>query len=81
MGRRVIETGVASQPAAQEPRRRVRVIRNNAAGSKGGIPVSGCSPEELREVLTKHGLGNDVIETADEAQATAAVRRGGRRRN
>ena len=70
----MIETDVASQPAAQEPRRRVRVIRNNAAGSKGGIPVSGCSPEELRAVLTKHGLGSDVIETTDEAQATAAVR-------
>jgi diacylglycerol kinase (ATP) len=70
----VIKTDIAGQTTTGDPRRRYRVIRNNAAGSKGGIPVTGCSPEELRAVLAKHGLGDDVIETADEAEATAAVR-------
>jgi diacylglycerol kinase (ATP) len=54
--------------------RRVRVIRNQAAGSKGGISTNSCTLEELLALLERHGLGSDVIETADEDEARAATR-------
>ena len=70
----MIETDLPGHPATGHHRRRIRVIRNNAAGSKGGIPITDCSPQELRATLARHGLGDDVIETENEAEATIAVR-------
>jgi diacylglycerol kinase family enzyme len=69
----VIKPGVVGRPSAA-PSRRVRVIRNTSAGSKGGIPVTSVAPEALRAVLARHGLGDDVVETRDEAEAAAIVR-------
>jgi diacylglycerol kinase (ATP) len=60
--------------------RRYRVIRNPAAGAKKGIATSAVGMDELLALLERHGLGSDVIETADEAdtrrQAGRAVREG-----
>ncbi len=54
--------------------RRYRVIRNAAAGSKGGIPTNSLPPEELLALMDRHGLGQDVIETSSEDDAREAVR-------
>lgn len=54
--------------------RRYRVIRNAAAGAKGGIPTNTCTPDELLALLARHGLGHDVVETSTEEDARAAVR-------
>jgi diacylglycerol kinase (ATP) len=70
----VIKADFAGSRSAGAQPRRIRVIRNHAAGSKGGIPITDCSPEELRAALARHGLGDDVIESANEEDATAAVR-------
>jgi diacylglycerol kinase (ATP) len=67
------EAGAAGPRAARTPRR-IRVIRNAAAGSKGAIPTNSTSSEQLRELLAIHGLGEDVVETATEDEARAAVR-------
>jgi diacylglycerol kinase (ATP) len=53
--------------------RRYRIIRNPGAGAKGGISTNGCTPEELGELAGRHGLGDDIVESADEAAAHAAV--------
>ena len=62
------------------PRGRVRVIWNPGAGQKGGISTNSASEEQLRELMAREGLG-DELETPDseeEARALAAdaVRQG-----
>lgn len=54
--------------------RRYRIIRNAAAGAKGGISTNGCTPDELCALAERHGLGQDIVEPADEAAAHEAVR-------
>ena len=54
--------------------RRLRVIRNPASGSKGGISTNSASPEQLLDLLDRHGLGQDVVETTSEDHARETVR-------
>ena len=54
--------------------RRYRIIRNPAAGSKGGISTNSCTSDELCALAERHGLGQDIVEPPDEAAARAAVR-------
>lgn len=54
--------------------RRYRIIRNPGAGAKGGISTNSCSPQELCELAERHGLGQDIVESIDEAAAHEAVR-------
>lgn len=54
--------------------RRYRIIRNAAAGAKGGISLSGCSLETLLPIVQRHGLGQDVVEPPDEPGTLSAVR-------
>lgn len=54
--------------------RRYLVLRNAKAGSKGAIPTNHCSAEELSALVQRHGLGGDVVEPADEAEAREVVR-------
>ena len=54
--------------------RRYLVLRTPKAGSKGGIPTNQCSGEELSALARRHGLGDDVVEPADEAEAREIVR-------
>ncbi len=54
--------------------RRYRIIRNPAAGSKGGISTNSCTSDELCSLAERHGLGQDIVEPPDEAAARAAVR-------
>lgn len=53
--------------------RRYRIIRNPGAGAKGGISTNGCSPEQLRDLAERHGLGRDIVESIDEAAAHEAA--------
>jgi diacylglycerol kinase (ATP) len=54
--------------------RRHLVVRNPKAGSKGGISTNDCSGEELSALALRHGLGDDVVEPADEGEAREIVR-------
>ena len=56
------------------PTRTYRILRNAAAGAKGGITTNGCTPEELCELVTRHGLGDDIVEPGDEEAAREVVR-------
>jgi diacylglycerol kinase (ATP) len=49
------------------------VIRNVSAGTKGGIPTNACSSDELIDLLDRHRLGRDVIETASPDEARRAT--------
>lgn len=53
---------------------RIRVIWNARAGSKGGIPTNRGSEEEVRDLLARHGLGDDLVATQTEDEAIAATR-------
>lgn len=53
--------------------RRYRILRNPNAGTKGGISTSSCSADELCDLAGRHGLGDDIVEPADEAAAHRAV--------
>ena len=57
-----------------EATRRYRIIRNPGAGAKGGISTNSCTPEELCDLAERHGLGEDIVESTDEAAAHEAVR-------
>jgi diacylglycerol kinase (ATP) len=54
--------------------RRIRVIWNVNAGSKAGLPTNGTTEEELRDLLTRHGLGGDLHATHSEEEAVQATR-------
>lgn len=55
--------------------RRYRVIRNPAAGAKKGPASNGLSADDLLALLARHGLGSDVIETANEDETRREARR------
>jgi diacylglycerol kinase (ATP) len=61
-------------PAAPRPGRRIRVLWNAAAGSKGGIPTNRGSEEDVHELMARHGLGDDLVPTQSEEEARAAAR-------
>jgi diacylglycerol kinase (ATP) len=56
------------------PDRRYLVIRNANAGAKGGIPTNSTTCEELSDLLERHGIAADIVETTEEDEARAAVR-------
>ena len=68
----------AQSPGTGE--RRIRVLWNPTAGRKGGIPTNHSSREMLLDLLRRHGLGDELIETSSEQHvveaATDAVDRG-----
>jgi diacylglycerol kinase (ATP) len=54
--------------------RRYRIIRNPAAGTKGGVSTNSCTADELCSLAERHGLGQDIVEPPNEEAARAAVR-------
>ncbi|MEA2632753.1 MAG: hypothetical protein QOE66_2972 [Chloroflexota bacterium] len=57
------------------PSGRHRVIWNRSAGSKAGLPTNNELDEAaLRDLLVRHGLGDDIVPTESEDEARAAVR-------
>lgn len=53
-----------------ETGRRIRVLLNSNAGSKGGLPTNGASADEVRAVMAAFGLGDELrlTDSAEEAQ-------------
>lgn len=60
----------AGGPAA----RRVRVIWNAGAGSKAGISTNSTSEEEMRALMERHGLGDELIASESEEHAIELAR-------
>ncbi|MDQ3407497.1 MAG: hypothetical protein M3472_05000, partial [Chloroflexota bacterium] len=54
--------------------RRIRVLWNANAGSKGGVPTDRTGEPELRALMTRHGLGDDLVASASEEEAIEATR-------
>lgn len=68
---------VAGAPPSTAPAggpARVRVVWNPAAGSKAGISTNSISEEALRDLMTRHGLGDELIATTSEEEAIATAR-------
>ena len=63
---------MTAQPARTDERR-IRVLWNPSAGRKGGIPTNRSSREMLLELLPRHGLGDELIETGSEREAVEAA--------
>ena len=51
-----------------------RVIWNPSAGSKPGVSVAGVDERGLRDVLDRHGIDAEIVETSSEADARLRVR-------
>jgi diacylglycerol kinase (ATP) len=64
------------------PRRwqKVRVILNANAGSKGGISTNGKDPDELRDLIERAGLGDDILTSSTVEEARDLTRDAVRRR-
>lgn len=61
-------------PTTASHARRYRIVRNPAAGTKGGITTNTCTPEELCALAERHGLGRDIVEPETEEETHDAVR-------
>ncbi len=53
---------------------RIRVIWNPHAGFKAGVSTNSTTEEELREVMARHALGDELVRTESEEDAVAAAR-------
>ena len=53
---------------------RTRVIWNATAGSKVGIPTNSIEEPALRDLMARHGLGDDLVATQSEEEAVRAAR-------
>jgi diacylglycerol kinase (ATP) len=69
-----------ARPDAPPDAPRIRVLWNEAAGSKGGIPTASADETRIRELMARARLGTELVITAspDDARAQAgdAVSRG-----
>jgi diacylglycerol kinase (ATP) len=54
--------------------RRIRVIWNPASGSKGGVPTNSTNEEQVRDLMARHGLGDELIVSKSEEEAIACAR-------
>ncbi len=62
----------AQPPTTDE--RRIRVLWNPTAGRKGGVPTNRSSREMLLELMSRHGLGDELIAPGSEQEAVEAAR-------
>jgi diacylglycerol kinase (ATP) len=62
--------GAADAPTG----RRIRVIWNVSAGSKAGVSTNSTTAEQMRDLMSRHGLGGDLVESTSEEEARAAAR-------
>ncbi len=65
-------TGPTGRPATSTGR--IRVLWNANAGSKGGISTNSTGEPELRELMARHGLGDDLVASTSEEEAVEATR-------
>ena len=54
--------------------RRIRVICNPHAGYKAGLSVNTATPEAVRELMGRHGLGDELVLPPSEDETAAAAR-------
>jgi diacylglycerol kinase (ATP) len=54
--------------------KRIRVLWNANAGSKGGISTNSTGEPELRELMARRGLGDDLVASTSEEEAVEATR-------
>lgn len=54
---------------------RIRVMLNRSAGLTGELPGTTAPIDRLRELLDRHGITADIVQPADESEASAAVQR------
>lgn len=59
---------------APQPQFRIRVIFNPASGQKAGISTNGSSEEELRALMSRYNLGDDLVVTESEEDGIRAAR-------
>jgi diacylglycerol kinase (ATP) len=57
-----------------DQRRRIRVIWNANAGSKSRVGATGTTRDAMLDLLSRHGLGSELVETATPEEATKAAR-------
>jgi diacylglycerol kinase (ATP) len=62
----------AQSPSPDE--RRIRVLWNPTAGRKGGVPTNRSSHAMLLELMSRHGLGDELIGPGSEHEAVEAAR-------
>lgn len=53
--------------------RRIRVVWNANAGRKAGLRTNSVNEAELRRLMHKYGLGDELVATDSEARAVAAI--------
>jgi diacylglycerol kinase (ATP) len=53
--------------------RRTRVIWNATAGSKVGIPTNSIDEDTLRDLMRRHGLGDELVASQSEEEAIRAA--------
>lgn len=73
----MIDGDIAGAEPSADPEhtaRRYRVIYNASAGSKGGMPMRLGDADDVRAAMRRYGLGDELVETADETEAGEAVR-------
>ncbi|HEY5629789.1 MAG TPA: diacylglycerol kinase family protein [Candidatus Limnocylindrales bacterium] len=58
---------VAGPLAGGAPGRRILVVWNQDAGTKAGIPTNGIDEAELRALMDRHGLGDELFSGTEEA--------------
>ena len=61
-----------------QPSRRIRVIYNPQSGMKAGLPTNRASADEIRGLMTRYGLGDELVATESEEDAVRAVREAAR---
>ncbi|MBA3778032.1 MAG: diacylglycerol kinase family lipid kinase [Chloroflexi bacterium] len=54
--------------------RRIRVIWNATAGSKAGLTTNQATVDEMRSLLARHGLGDELVESTSEEHARQSAR-------
>src|SRR5512147_3132008 len=64
---------MSGQPSTTSERR-IRVLWNPTAGRKGGIPTNHSSRAMLLELMSRHGLGDELVEPGSEREAVEAAR-------
>ncbi|MBA2487945.1 MAG: hypothetical protein H0V36_01320 [Chloroflexi bacterium] len=52
----------------------LRIIWNETAGSKGGIPTDRTSEEDMRALMARHGLGDELVTSSSEEEARQSAR-------
>lgn len=53
---------------------RIRVIYNPTSGEKAGFSTNGASEEEIRALMARHGLGDELVVTETEEAGVRATR-------